>query len=123
MEFSLHQKHFILWTKGHFDNYVEPEKVIVGEALMMYPEQVDQHNLLHYAIGVFDKLMRYDCIEGVNGEPFAWIINEMRQIGNRHKAPTLYEFLISHIGNSIVGGLSLEMDLNQIKSKMTKINN
>ena len=118
MELSVYEKYFILFTKGHFSKYIAPEKVIVGKALMMYAEQVGQDTLLNYAIGLFDKLIRYDCIEGVNSEPFTWIINEMRQISNSLKAPSLYEFLIMHIQDSVVEHLNLELDLDEIKSYM-----
>ena len=116
MEFSLYEKYFILFTKGHFSKYVEPEKVIVGKALMTYPEQVTKNNLLIYATGIFEKLIRYDCIEGVDSDPFKWIIKEMRQIDNFSP----YDFLITHIQDSVVDGLNLEMDLDEIKFEMVE---
>lgn len=118
-----YDKYFILFTKGHFSRYKDAEKVILGEALLLYTKDITEHHLLDYAIGVFDKLMTMGAIEGVGSDKFAWIIHEMRQIGNRLKAPTLYEWLITQIQDSKVGRISLEVDLSEIKSKMMEIAN
>ena len=121
MNFSLNEKQFILWTKGYFTQYHEPEKVIIGDALHLYPEQVEPYNMTNYAIKVFDKLMQSGRIDGACDDPIQWMVNEMRQITRRLEPPTLYEFLIAHIQDSNVDGLDLNIDIMPITQRMALI--
>lgn len=90
---SDYEKLFILCIKGHFSSYEQPEKVIIGKALMSPPELISSQNLENYAIRLFEKLVHLGMIEGATENPFKWMIEEMLQSVNLLNKPTLYEWL------------------------------
>lgn len=116
-----YQKYYILWTKGHFNHYKEPERIIIGEALMLGKDLITDGHITNYAINIFDKLMTQEAIEGVGTDKYAWMLNEMREIGHRHKAPTLLEWVNTKIGCCEAGSLSLRIDLEGIRNKMERL--
>ena len=111
------QKYFILYTKGCFSNYKDPEKVIIGQALLMYPEQVNHHNLVNFAIRTFDVLLKSGAIDMNGRDVHTWYVEEMYQLVNRLTPPTLYEWLIENIQWSNVPDFT-GIDLNAMAAKM-----
>lgn len=114
------QKLFVLYTKGHFQKYIDAKEIILAEAFHLYPAQIHERNTVSFMINLFTKLASLRAIEMNYENPVEWVLKGITDIGSRPLAPqSLYDWLHSHIQGCIADGLDLDIVDRTIENRMT----